>query len=77
MKNFYIVDHFVPFPSSEYGGIWNVIAENDEECYDLITERDDEYNVEYYSNLRENIMKARVYTLASDVESCVVEEFTT
>jgi len=77
MKNFYIVDHFVPFPSSEYGGIWNVIAENDEECYDLITQRDDEYNVEYYSNLRENIMKARVYTLASDVESCVVEEFTT
>lgn len=77
MKNLYIVDHFVPFPSSEYGGIWNVIAENDEECYDLITERDDEYNVEYYSNLRENIMKARVYALASDVESSVVEEFTT
>ena len=26
-KFFYIVDHYVPFPSSEYGGIWNVIAE--------------------------------------------------
>ena len=35
-KFFYIVDHYVPFPSSEYGGIWNVIAENDDECFDLI-----------------------------------------
>ena len=45
-KYFYVVDHYVPFPSSEYGGIWNVIAESNEEyayifdngvweCYDL------------------------------------------
>ena len=31
-KYLYVVDHYVPFPASEYGGIWNVIAENDEEC---------------------------------------------
>ena len=24
-KFFYIVDHFVPFPTSEYGGVWNVM----------------------------------------------------
>ena len=29
MKYLYIVDYWVPFPSSEYGGIINVIAEND------------------------------------------------
>ena len=28
MKFLYIVDHFVPFPQSEYGGIWNVVAGN-------------------------------------------------
>ena len=41
-KLFYIVDHYVPFPSSEYGGIWNVIAEDDNECFDLITSADEE-----------------------------------
>jgi hypothetical protein len=29
-KFFYLVEHFIPFPQSEYGGIWNVIAEDDE-----------------------------------------------
>ena len=43
-KFFYIVNHFVPFPSSEYGGIWNVVAENDDECFDLIVERDAGFN---------------------------------
>ena len=39
--NLYIVDHFIPFPQSEYGGVWNVLASNDEECFDLITDADD------------------------------------
>ena len=61
-KFFYIVDHYVPFPSSEYGGIWNVIAEDDDECFDLITGTDDgDFNSKYYGNLRENILKSRTY----------------
>ena len=76
-KFFYIVNHFVPFPSSEYGGIWNVIAENDEECFDLIAEQDENYNEQHYGQLRENIMKSMNYELAEDVESGIVEEFTT
>lgn len=76
-KFLYIVQHYVPFPSSEYGGIWNVIAENDDECFDLITAEDDgDWNTGYYPNLRENILKSTTYALAEDVESCVVEEFT-
>ena len=39
-KFLYIVDHYIPFPSSEYGGIWNVIAEHDDECFDLISAED-------------------------------------
>lgn len=77
MKFLYIVEHFCPFPQSEYGGIWNVIAENDEECYDLITEYDDEDSVEYYSNLRKNIQNARKFALAEEKVSIVVESFTT
>ena len=39
-KFLYVVDHFVPFPTSEYGGIWNVVAEHDDECFDLIVDED-------------------------------------
>jgi hypothetical protein len=76
-KYLYIVNHFCPFPSSEYGGIWNVIAENDDECFDLIKEYDDGFNDDYYVNLRENVVNARTYALAEDLESVVVEAFTT
>ena len=78
-QNFlYIVDHYVPFPSSEYGGLWNVIAEDDDECFDLISaEDDDDFYDEHYKVLRENILNARKFALAEDVESAIVEEFTT
>ena len=73
-KLFYIVDHYVPFPSSEYGGIWNVIAEDDDECFDLITGTDDgDFNSKYYGNLRENILKSRTYALSEDLESKIVD----
>jgi hypothetical protein len=77
-KFLYILDHYIPFPSSEYGGLWNVIAENDNECFDLITAEDDgAFYEKYYTTLRENILNARTYALAEDVESTVVESFTT
>lgn len=77
-KFFYIVDHYIPFPSSEYGGVWNVIAEDDDECFDLISSEDEgNFYEKYYSDLRENIVNARTYALAEDVESTIVESFTT
>jgi hypothetical protein len=76
-KFLYIVEHFVPFPQSEYGGVWNVIASDDDECFDLITERDQEFNVKYYGNLRNNIQNSTVLALADELESVIVEEFTT
>ena len=76
-KYLYIVDHFCPFPVSEYGGIWNVIATDDEECFDLIVAEDEGMNDDYYGRLRENILKAPTYALAEDVESEIVEQFTT
>tara|TARA_B100000035_G_scaffold162899_1_gene138742 strand:- start:284 stop:523 length:240 start_codon:yes stop_codon:yes gene_type:complete len=76
-KFMYVVDHFIPFPASEYGGIWNVIAESDDECFDLITQDDDGLNQQYYNRLRENVMKAPTYAIAESIESCIVEQFTT
>ena len=43
-KFLFIVDHFIPFPQSEYGGIWNVIADDDEECFDLIVDAEEGLN---------------------------------
>ena len=76
-KFLYILDYFVPQFQSEYGGLLNVIAENDEECFDIVVEWDNETWTEYYSKLRENVVKAPRYALAEDVESTVVESFTT
>tara|TARA_Y100000389_G_C17312094_1_gene438521 strand:+ start:643 stop:882 length:240 start_codon:yes stop_codon:yes gene_type:complete len=76
-KYFYIINHYVPFPSSEYGGLWNVVAESDDECFDLIAENDNGYNQAYYPILRENIMKCQCFELNGNHKSSIVEQFTT
>lgn len=75
-KYFYVVNHYVPYPNSPLGGMWNVIAEDDEECFDLISEGDSEYP-EYFNKLRENIIKANKFKLADDLKSEIVESFLT
>ena len=71
------MNHFIPFPRSEYGGIWNVVAKSDEECFDLIATEDDGLNDDYYNRLRENILKAPTYALSENLDSGIVEQFTT
>lgn len=77
MKFIYLVDHFVPFPSSEYGGLWVVIADNNEECFDLIIQEDNDLNTKHYSQLKENIVKSQKFVLKDDYESGVIEAFLT
>jgi hypothetical protein len=78
-KYLYIVHHYIPFPQSEYGGIWNVVADNDEECFDLITSADtSDLNEQWYGDLRENIITAQVLKLdETSIVSGIIEEFTT
>ena len=76
MKYLFVVDHFVPFPQSEYGGLWNVIAEDEEECFDLISEYDDLFP-QYNGKLRENIQKSPKYGLLDELPSKVVTSFLT
>ena len=77
-KYLYVVDQYIPFPSSEYGGIWNVVAEHDDECFDLISaEDDDDFYEKFYGILREHILNARKFALVDEEESRIVEEFTT
>ena len=77
-KFLYIVQHYVPFPASEYGGVWNVISEDDDECFDLISAEDNgNFYEKYYSDLKENILNSQTFALAENVDSSVVESFTT
>ena len=76
MKRLYIVVYWVPFPQSEYGGIINLIAEDDEEAFDLLSE--ESLNLPGFErNLMENIRKAQKFSLVDDYESGVIEAFTT
>lgn len=77
MKYIYIVDHFCPFPASEYGGIWVVVAKDDNECYDLIVDHDAGWNDDYYPVITKNIQKSIKLPLLDDQQSQVVESFTT
>jgi hypothetical protein len=77
MKYLYIINYWVPFPASEYGGVVSVIAEDDQECYNLVVEYDNEYYPEYYPQAMENIQKAQKFLLAEEQESRVVDSFTT
>jgi len=77
MKHLYLVDYWVPFPSSEYGGNVTVIAENDNECHDLLLDWRDEYENSHDSRIMERVVNAHKFELANDEESRVVDSFTT
>ena len=77
MKYLYLVQHFLPFPISEYSGIWVVIAKDDNQCFDLIVAKDQNEYPEYYNRLREYVIKARRFSLIDDPESSVIEAFLT
>lgn len=58
----YSGSYWVPFPASEYGGTWVVIAENDEECARLLSEISyDEY---YNYRISDAIKNAGRFVLA-------------
>jgi len=77
MKYLYLVDYWIPFPSSEYGGVLSVIGENDNEVHDLILDWRDEYNSEYDSRIMERVVNAHKFLLAEDQQSRIVDTFTT
>lgn len=77
MKHLYIVDYWVGFPTSEYGGVINVIAENDSECHDLLLKWRDEYNEGYDDRIMTNVVKAPRFALVDNEESRIVDSFVT
>ena len=60
MKSLYIVDYWVPFPSSEYGGVVNVIAESDSEAFSLLSDEKG-FDNRYQDRIMSNIIKAQKF----------------
>ena len=76
VKYLYIIDYWVPFPQSEYGGIINVIAETDSEVFDLLSE-EDSFNEGYIDRIMPNVLKAQKLPLSEEYESGIIEAFVT
>ena len=74
-KYFFVVDYFLPVSVSKLGGLLNVIAESEDECFDLIVQWDNESWTEHYTKLRENIQRAPRFALLEAEKSEVVESF--
>lgn len=78
MKYLYQVDYWVPFPSSEYGGMVNVIAESDVECHDLLAEQSEfSYDTAYDNLIMTAVARAAKFALVDEEVSRIVGEFTT
>jgi hypothetical protein len=76
MKYLYIIDYWVPFPASEYGGVINVIAENDVNCFEQLAE-ERAFDTRYRDRIMQNIVKAQKFGLVDEYESGIIEAFTT
>jgi len=77
MKYLYVVDYWVPFPSSEYGGVLNVIASSDAECHDLLLNWRDDFVSKYDRDVMTAVNNAQIFQLANDETSAVISSFTT
>ena len=76
MKYLYIVDYWVPFPSSEYGGLINLIASDDTEAFTLLS-NEEQFDDRYTERIMERVINAQKFALQDDYESGILEAFTT
>jgi hypothetical protein len=76
MKSLYIVDYWVPFPSSEYGGVVSLIADSDAEAFIILSE-EQQYDDRYVNLIMPNVVNAQKFKLHDDYESGIIDSFTT
>jgi hypothetical protein len=76
MKSLYIVDYWVPFPSSEHGGLINLIAESDTEAFTILSQ-EQQFDDRYVNMIMPSVVNAQKFTLQDEYESGIIESFTT
>ena len=73
----YIIDYWVPFPSSEYGGTISLIARNDTEAFEVLASEDG-FPSEYNHLIMKNVIEAQKLPLKEKYpEPMIVDAFTT
>ncbi len=75
MMNIYVGKYWVPFPRSEYGGTWTVIAENEAQCAELLKESAYEDEDEYL--IVEAVSTSKRFGLTGDPAPMVLDTFYT
>ena len=73
----YIIDYWVPFPESEYGGLINLIAESDNQALQLLNEDMKQQTSDYPEQCLKNIISAQKLMLTGDYENGIIEVFCT
>ena len=72
----YIIDYWVPFPQSEYGGVISLIAESDSEAYDLII-NEEQFPDKFNNRIKPAISSAKKLTLGIEYKSSIIDAFIT
>jgi len=74
----YIGSYWVDFPMSEYGGMWAVVAKDENECFDILKESQSGfYKDELDDDIRQAIKDAKWYELSGGFDAHVVKMFLT
>mgnify|MGYP003341333602 FL=1 len=66
MKSLYIVDYWVPFPASEYGGVVCLIAENDSEAFEILA-AENQFDDSYTDRIMERVVNAQKFALVDEI----------
>ncbi len=75
-KTLYIVDYWIPFPQSEYGGVVNVIADDDSEAFELLA-NEEQFNEDFVDLIMPCVIKATKLNLSDEYESGIIDAFIT
>ena len=76
MKYLYIIDYWIPFPQSEYGGVVNVIADDDSEAFELLA-NEEQFNEDFVDLIMPCVIKATKLNLSDEYESGIIDAFIT
>ena len=79
MRNLYIVEHWIPYPMSEYGGVWILIADSDEQAVDMLCDfhPSENYRKEWQPVIETQVGEAKKIVVAEDEPIGLRHEFIT
>ena len=75
-KYLYIVDSWIPFPSSEYGGVIILISETDSEAFEILL-NEESLDERYNDRIMANVKTAQKFELKEEYESGILQIFVT